>query len=158
MTGFSLREVRDEDHEWIVARHGEVYARERGWDASFEREVAKIVAAGFLAGWIAVDAGTGAPVGCVMCAPGDAADRAKLRALLVLPDHRGRGIGRALAEHCVAYAREAGCSRLALWTADVLEEARCLYASLGFTVIAERPVMQFGQTMTDVLMELDLTE
>jgi len=156
VTAFALREAGDADGPWIVARHGEVYAREHGWDATFERQVAGIVAAAPLAGWIAVDARTGERVGCVLCARGDDEGVAKLRALLVLPGHRGHGIGRALAQRCVAYARDAGFSRLSLWTVDALADARRLYASLGFAVTDERPVVQFGQAMVDVLMELDL--
>ena len=66
---------------WVVQRHGELYAEEYGWDASFEALVARIVA-GYANGrdpareaaWIA--AVDGAPAGCVFCMRKDDADGA----------------------------------------------------------------------------------
>jgi GNAT superfamily N-acetyltransferase len=150
-----LRPVQEPgDREWIVEQHGRVYAAEHGWDATFRDEVAAIVESGFVAGWIAEEGG--ARVGCVLCTVGATPDAAQLRALLVMPSARRHGVGRMLADRCVTFARDAGYRRLSLWTVDVLLEARRLYDAMGFRVVSERPVRQFGHPMVDLVMELEL--
>lgn len=79
--------------------HGELYAAEFGWDASFEALVARIVAdyaadhdAAWERAWIAeLD---GRRVGCVFCVRKDPAT-AQLRILLVDPVARGLRSGPA---------------------------------------------------------------
>ena len=89
----TLREFEPGDLGWMVQRHGALYAREYGWDQSFERLVARI-AADFDPttdrGWVAeID---GDKVGTIMCVHQDETT-AKLRTLLVEPKARGRGVG-----------------------------------------------------------------
>jgi ribosomal protein S18 acetylase RimI-like enzyme len=50
----------------------------------------------------------------------------------VLPEHRGRGVGRALVLAAVARARELGCSNLGLNVFGGNDVAIRLYQSLGF--------------------------
>jgi hypothetical protein len=68
-----LRAPRPGDLGWIVERHGALYAQEYGWDESFERLVARIVAAfdpAQDAAWIAEL--NGSRTGCVLCVHKDA--------------------------------------------------------------------------------------
>lgn len=155
-----IREPGPGDLGWMVQRHGEVYADEYGWDASFEGLVARIVA-DFQAdpdptgrrGWIAeVD---GARAGCVLCCRKDERT-AQLRILLVEPWARGHGIGRRLVEECIAFARAAGYARLALWTNDVLTSARRIYEAAGFRLVDEGPHHSFGHDLVEQSWVLDL--
>jgi GNAT superfamily N-acetyltransferase len=54
-----------------------------------------------------------------------------LEDLFVEPEHRGRGIGRALLAHLARLAVERGCGRLEWWVLDWNEDAIRFYRSLG---------------------------
>jgi ribosomal protein S18 acetylase RimI-like enzyme len=53
--------------------------------------------------------------------------------LIVLPGHRGKGIGTALLQYVVAEARKQGVLRLTLLTDKQNKRAQALYRKLGFT-------------------------
>jgi len=142
--------------------HGEVYAQEFGWDASFEALVARIVAdyaaahdPGREAAWIAeVD---GRRLGCVFCVPDpDDESTALLRILLVHPEARGRGLGRRLVDTCLEFARGAGYERVRLWTNHPLAAARHVYLARGFRLLAEERHQSFGVELVGQTYELDL--
>jgi GNAT superfamily N-acetyltransferase len=56
-----------------------------------------------------------------------------LEELYVVPDRRGKGIGRALLEATMAAGREGGATRIDLNTGETDTAARALYESTGFT-------------------------
>jgi ribosomal protein S18 acetylase RimI-like enzyme len=56
-----------------------------------------------------------------------------LEELYVIPEQRGRGIGRALLEEAITTAREAGADHFELTTGETDTEARGLYESAGMT-------------------------
>jgi GNAT superfamily N-acetyltransferase len=136
------------DLGWVVMAHGEQYAAEFGWDASFEALVARIVAdyaadhdPAREAAWIAER--DGRRVGCVFCVRKDE-ETAQLRILLVTPEGRGLGLGRQLVDRTVAFARAAGYRRLVLWTNEPLAAARRIYLERGFRLVDEEPHHSFG--------------
>lgn len=149
--GFVLRAPEPGDLGWVVSRHGALYAREYGWDATFEAMVTRIVAdyaAGHdparETGWIAeVD---GRPVGSVFCmaSDDDPEHTAKLRLLLVEPSARGLGVGAGLVEQCLRFARRSGYTRITLWTNGALHAARRIYQGAGFTLDDETSRHAFG--------------
>jgi GNAT superfamily N-acetyltransferase len=148
------------DLGWVVMAHGEIYAREFGWDTTFEALVARIVA-DYAAGhdparetaWIAEADGKRA--GCIFCVTEDD-ETARLRILLVDPAARGLGLGRLLVERCVTFARQAGYARLTLWTNDPLTSAARIYLSAGFRLVAQEPHHSFGVDLVGQTYELDL--
>ncbi len=148
------------DLGWVIMANGEQYAREFGWDASFEALVARIVA-GYAAdrdpdreaAWIA-EAG-GQRAGCVFCVRADD-ETAQLRVLLVTPAARGQGAGARLVAECVGFARRAGYRRMTLWTNDPLVAAGRIYRAAGFTLTRQEPSHSFGHEMTSQTYELAL--
>jgi ribosomal protein S18 acetylase RimI-like enzyme len=56
-----------------------------------------------------------------------------LAELYVVPDRRGRGLGRALMEAAIAAARDAGADHMDLGTSEDDAAARALYERMGFT-------------------------
>ena len=144
------------DLGWVVMAHGEIYAAEYGWDTSFERLVARIVAdydPARDAAWIAERGGQ--RVGCVFCVHADE-ETAKLRILLVHPAARGSGVGAALVAQCLAYARRRGYRRVMLWTNDVLVAARRIYQAAGFRLTGQEPHHSFGADLVGQTWTLDL--
>jgi DNA-binding MarR family transcriptional regulator/N-acetylglutamate synthase-like GNAT family acetyltransferase len=152
----ALRGLEPGDLGWMVERHGVLYAREYGWDQSFERLVAEIAAA-FRPetdrAWIATLDGRRA--GCVLYVRED--DRTgKLRTLLVEPEARGHGIGARLVDAVIAHARAEGHEALVLWTNDVLTAARQIYVRAGFLLTSEAPHHAFGHDLVEQTWSLTL--
>jgi DNA-binding MarR family transcriptional regulator/GNAT superfamily N-acetyltransferase len=155
-----IRDLRPGDLGWVIQRHGELYAREYGWDASFEALVARI-AADFAEShdpaceraWIAdVD---GVPGGCILCVRRDD-ETAQLRLLLVEPRARGLGIGARLVAECVEFARSAGYAEIILWTQDCLHAARGIYQRAGFELVREAAHTSFGHELVEQYWSLRL--
>ena len=152
---------RPGDLGWVIKAHGETYADEFGWDASFEALVARIVAdyagahdAAREAAWIAeVD---GRRSGCVFCVDGGEGV-AVLRILLVHPAARGHGLGGRLVDTCVGFAREVGYRRMRLWTNDPLVAARRIYLARGFRLTGSAPHRSFGAELVGQTYERDLS-
>jgi putative acetyltransferase len=67
---------------------------------------------------------------------------------------RGRGIGRAMVEHLVAVARDAGCTRLSLETGamEAFAPARSLYSRCGF--VECEPFGTYSPSRNSIFMTL----
>jgi DNA-binding MarR family transcriptional regulator/GNAT superfamily N-acetyltransferase len=144
-----IRQPLPGEYGWVIQRHGALYAREYGFDTSFEALVAQIVAS-YLEHcdparercWIA--ALDGEPVGSVFCVD-VGGGVAKLRLLIVEPAARGREVGTQLVEECIRFARAVGYRELTLWTQQHLAAARRIYERCGFELVeAEKPAVAFG--------------
>lgn len=147
----TLRAPRPGDYGRVVALHGELYAKEFGYDRTFEGLVAGIVAE-YLAKldpkrercWIAeMD---GEVVGSVFVVR-SSRTVAKLRLLIIHPKARGLGLGRRLTRACIRFARGAGYRTMVLWTQSHLAAARVIYEKEGFQRVASDPHRSFGRRL-----------
>ncbi len=60
-----------------------------------------------------------------------------LEDLFVLPEHRGRGVGKALLLFCIGLARERGCGRMEWTCLDWNVNAQSIYENLGAKRLSE---------------------
>jgi putative acetyltransferase len=86
-----------------------------------------------------VDDSAGAIVGCGGLFP-ISRDTVEVRKMYLLPEARGRGLGKELLHRLLADARSLGYKRIILETNAVLEEAIALYRRFGFAPV-DRPHM-----------------
>jgi DNA-binding MarR family transcriptional regulator/GNAT superfamily N-acetyltransferase len=159
---YVLRPHRVGDMGWIVHREGLGYAEQYGWDETFEALAANIVSE-FVAHfepsrercWIAeID---GQNVGHVFLVKHPSQPHtAKLRLLFVEPSARGTGLGHALVNECVRFARTAGYRKIVLWTQSILIAAHRIYERAGFHLVKEEPHHSFGHGLIGQEWELEL--
>jgi GNAT superfamily N-acetyltransferase len=76
----------------------------------------------------------------------------ELVSMWVAPDNRGAGVGRALVEAVVRWARAEGHHQLRLWVTEGNEPARVLYGRCGFTPTGERQPLASRPEFTEIAM------
>jgi DNA-binding MarR family transcriptional regulator/predicted N-acetyltransferase YhbS len=160
---YVLRPHRVGDMGWVVYRESLGYAEQFGWDGTFEALAARIVD-GFVTSsdprrercWIAeID---GQNVGHIFLVKHpDHADTGKLRLLFVEPCARGMGLGDALVNECIRFARSAGYKKIVLWTQSILTAAHRIYQRAGFRLIKEEAHHSFGHHLIGQEWELELS-
>lgn len=127
--------------EWI--------RREQGIDLSFqgvEKELESLPG-DFSppAGCILVAEVDGQVAGCVALRPLD--DHiCEMKRMFIKPEHRARGLGKALGEAIIQEARIIGYEFMRLDTADSMAAAQGLYSSLGF-----KPIGQYYEIPPEIL-------
>lgn len=159
---YILRPHRAGDMGWVVQSEGVAYAEEYGWDQTFEAMVARI-ASDFITNfdsvrercWIAeID---GQSVGHIFLVKHpEHPDTAKLRLLFVERSARGLGLGDALVQECLRFARTVGYRKVVLWTQSILAAAHHIYEKAGFRLMKEEPHHSFGKDLIGQEWELEL--
>jgi GNAT superfamily N-acetyltransferase len=143
----------------IVSLHGTLYAREYGFDPTFEAYVA-----GPLAEFVRAASGRerlwmaerdGAIVGCVAIVAASATV-AQLRWFLVDPAARGQGLGKQLLHEAVQFCQEAGYETVILWTVAALKAAAHLYRLAGFRKVEAKSGNRWGVDVVEEKYELRL--
>jgi N-acetylglutamate synthase-like GNAT family acetyltransferase len=151
--------LRPGDLGWIVHLHGVLYAREYGFDPTFEAYVAGSLAEFVRSAssrerlWIAER--DNRIVGCVAIVAASP-ETAQLRWFLVDPSVRGMGLGKLLLHEAIAFARECGYLTIILWTVRALTTAAHLYRAAGFRKVEEKPGHVWGVDVIEVKYELAL--
>ncbi len=131
----------------IIRLHGVVYAKENGFDTTFEAYVAGPLAE-FVRSrtdrdrlWIA-ECGDRL-VGCIAIV-GTSKEEAQLRWFLVDPSARGLGLGKRLINEAIEFCKHCRYRTVFLWTVSALTVAARLYRSCGFEKVEEKPAWQWG--------------
>ena len=155
-----LRDPVPGDIGWVVQQHGEIYAREYGWNRKFEALVAGIAGQFLLKFqpewercWIAEF--DGERVGAVFVVR-KSATTAQLRLLILAPAARGLGLGSRLVDECIAFARRKGYRKMVLVTHSCLLAARGIYAARGFKLVRSAPHEGYGEPLVGETWELKL--
>ena len=149
--GVVLRGLQPGDMGWVVQQHGEIYAREYGWNSEFEALVADIAArllrrfdAEWDKAWIAEL--NGERIGAVFVVR-KSRTVAQLRMLILTPGARGLGLGARVTDECRVFARDKGYRKMVLWTNSNLTAARGIYAKRGFTLMKSEPYHGYGHAL-----------
>jgi N-acetylglutamate synthase-like GNAT family acetyltransferase len=152
--------LRPGDIGYVIYLHGIVYAREYGFDHTFEAYVAGPLsefarsASARQRLWIAEREGR--IVGCIAIVTSSPLV-AQLRWFLVDPSSRGLGVGKRLLSEAVAFCQGCGYRSIILWTVSALVAAARLYCSVGFKKVEEKPGEKWGVHVTEEMYELTLS-
>ncbi len=155
-----LRNLEIGDAGWLIEQHGVLYARDEGFDRTLEALVAEVLA-DFIRhhdpacerAFIAEENGT--RLGSIFCVRNDE-QTARLRLFLLMPEVRGRGLGRYLLDACMGWARDRGYRRMRLSTHESHRAACALYARTGWHCVSSEPVRSFGVDLVEQEWEIDL--
>ncbi len=152
-------ELRPGDIGYLVYLHGMLYAKECGWDHTFEA---------YVAGPLSEFAKTSGPRNRIWIVErseevaGSIAivelehNVAQLRWFLLHPCLRGMGLGKRLLSEAVSFCRTSGYSSVQLWTVSTLTAAAHLYGAAGFIIAEERTRPLWGKILTEQRYELRL--
>jgi GNAT superfamily N-acetyltransferase len=77
---------------------------------------------------------------------------AELAGMFVRPPARGRGVGEALIDTVIGWAREKDATAVHLWVAETNKHARRLYERCGFTATAERQPLPSNPALGEIGM------
>jgi GNAT superfamily N-acetyltransferase len=152
--------LRPGDLGAIVQLHGTIYAREYGFDPTFEAYVAGPLADFVRLGsdrerlWIAEN--DDQIVGCIAIVAATT-ETAQLRWYLVDPAARGIGLGKKLLHEAILFCKGCGYRTIILWTVQALAAAAHLYTSAGFRKVEEKPGKMWGVDVVEEKYALELT-
>jgi DNA-binding MarR family transcriptional regulator/N-acetylglutamate synthase-like GNAT family acetyltransferase len=138
LSPITIRSFKPEDMDYIIGSHRTLYEAEYGFNHEFGDYVEEYVHK-FMNHydedkenlWIAEE--NGKPVGMIAIVKVDDST-AQLRWFLLEPEARGRGLGNRLVKTALDFCRDKNYKQVFLWTVHVLDTARHLYKSHGFTL------------------------
>ncbi len=155
---FLIRSHQPGDIGYLIYLHGSIYAREYGFDGSFDIYVAQGLCQ-FLEQynpakerlWIVEMEEQ--IIGSVAIVKAEE-QVAQLRWLILDAKARGNKIGKKLVQEAVTFSKTKGYKKLILWTVTQLDQARKLYKDFGFQIVDSKSHHIWGQNLTEELWEL----
>ena len=160
MNDLKLTPYTPAHHDWLVEQHQTLYTQNDGFDETFGPLVDGILTEFEThadpereQGWIAYDADQ--PIGSIFCVKLDE-QTAKLRMFLLLPEARGKGLGKRLLRTCMDFAKARGYLRMTLWTHESHTAACALYTQFGWSCVSSKPVTSFGVSLVEQQWEITL--
>jgi N-acetylglutamate synthase-like GNAT family acetyltransferase len=152
--------IKPGDIGYLTHLHGILYAKEYGYDQTFEAYVADVLAE-FVRSfspdkdriWLAEI--NGRIIGSLAIVGHSKLD-AQLRWFLVHPDYRGLGIGKELLKGALQFSTEHKYKTIFLWTTSELTEAGHLYTRFGFIKTEEKTHEIWGKLITEEKYDLYL--
>jgi len=152
--------IKPGDIGYLTYLHGILYAKEYGYDQTFEAYVAGGLAE-FVQSfnpdkdriWLAET--NDRIIGSVAIVRHSEVD-AQLRWFLVHPDYRGLGIGKELLKEALQFCKERKYKTIFLWTTSELTEAGHLYTSFDFNKTEEKTHKIWGKRVTEERYDLCL--
>lgn len=153
-------EFTDEDIEYSVKRHGEIFNSEFGFSKESHGPVAGMIRE-FGATWnpekdfMLVARKNGNFIGTITFMGGENGN-GRLRFLFVEPSERGFGTGKLIVTTALQWAKDWGYTHLHLSTFDVLKTARAMYTKLGFVKTSEEPADYVVPGIVEEIWEIDI--
>ncbi|MBS0031913.1 bifunctional helix-turn-helix transcriptional regulator/GNAT family N-acetyltransferase [Chitinophaga sp. 22321] len=148
------------DVGYLIYLHGQLYARESGYNLEFEAYVCKTFYE-FLPTYnpakdrMFLAIADNQIVGSVAIL-GSSRHLAQLRWFLIHPDYRGRGLGKKLLEEALLFCREKDYQKVYLMTTSMQETAIALYKKAGFRKTGEKHLQLWGQQLYEQRYDMDL--
>jgi GNAT superfamily N-acetyltransferase len=152
--------LRPGDIGYLTYLHGTVYAREYGYDTTFDAYVAGGLAE-FVESfdpkkdriWLAE--AKHRIVGSIAIV-GRPRRRAQLRWFFVHPDYRGHGLGRQLLKEALRFSMRQKYRTVFLWTTSELEASHHVYSNSGFKRTHAKEHRLWGRTIREERYDLRL--
>ena len=144
----------------VISLHGLLYAREFGFDCTFEARVAAGISGFYLAFnpdqerlWLLeTESQITGSIGIVRRSESEA----QLRWFLVHPVHRGQGFGKLLLNEAINFCKDNKYRTISLSTFSELTKAGKLYQNAGFQIAEVKTQQLWGKTLIEQKYVLNL--
>ncbi|MBO9730923.1 MAG: bifunctional helix-turn-helix transcriptional regulator/GNAT family N-acetyltransferase [Chitinophaga sp.] len=149
------------DVGYLIYLHGQLYAKESGYNLEFEAYVCKTFYE-FLPTYnpakdrIFLAIADNQIVGSVAIL-GSSRHLAQLRWFLIHPDYRGKGLGKQLLQEAIGFCKEKDYQKVYLMTTSMQETAIALYKKAGFRKTGEKYLQLWGQQLYEQRYDMDLS-
>ncbi len=148
------------DLGWILYNHGVLYADEKGYDISFEKDIV-VSMQEFMDHYIHGNANIWLAekddkiVGSIAAVPSNDRD-VDLRWILVLPEARGSGIGTQLMEKMISYCQGNKWEKIHCRDVEKDSPGIPLYLEQGFETVSEEKLDKWGRVWDSIHYVLHL--